>query len=511
MERAEKRRTARAVPIGRSIGFRIYSWALAFAAVLVIAAGLAVLAVETRSVRLALDAGIEQVRVRVSEVLLEPLWSYSKSQIETVIRLEMQSREILYIYVLDENGQPVAGLARDRNGAVTPREAADNDFILKSLYTTVQSHLTRNDFPIGLVDIGFTDVFARREIARRFLADVGRMTVVIALVLGFALAILKATAFDPLSRMVETVRRFGGRDYAARIPPRKRRDELSELADAFNTMAALIESHSVELERLVDERTKQLVESEKLAFLGSLVAGVAHEINTPVGVAVTAASHLTERTANLRRDFEADDLTRSDLASYLAEADEAASIMLANLRRAGDFVRSFKQVAIDQSHEERRLFKLKPYVEEIIFSLKPRLKKTRHVVDVDIPDGLTLNTMPGLLSQIVTNLVVNSLDHGFETDQAGRIGISARVSDGKLVFVYRDNGKGVPREIQHRIFQPFFTTRRDRGGTGLGLYIIANIATKLSGSVAFASEPGAGVEFTVTLPPETVASQGADT
>ncbi|MCX7023563.1 MAG: HAMP domain-containing sensor histidine kinase [Spirochaetes bacterium] len=493
----------------RSVSFRIYTSAFTFIAVLVVAAGFAVFMYETQSVHRSLNTETEEIKERVSAVIIEPLWSFSKNQIDTILSLEMRKQEILYIYIWDERGALFSGLARKPDDTVVAAGAADRDFIKRSTYRTIFSELKREGYELGVLEIGVTDFFAAREIQRRFVTDILRTVAVSAIGLAFVLHALKTGVLDPLSRLDEAVNRFGNRDFAARVPVPPRDDEMADLSRTFNTMADLIQGYSGDLERLVAERTQQLVEAEKMAFLGSLVAGVAHEINTPVGVAVTAASHLQERGAEVEKEFRERSLTRSALEAFLAESAEASGILLTNLRRTSDFVRSFKQVAVDQTNEERRIFKVKPYLEEIVFSLRPKLKKTRHVVEVDAPEGLTLNSMPGMFAQIVTNLIINSLTHGFDEGAAGRIDIQARVQGGKFALHYRDNGKGIPRENLQKIFQPFFTTRRSHGGTGLGLYIVSNIVTNLSGSISCTSEPGQGVEFIVTLPAEAIADPGA--
>ena len=288
-------------------------------------------------------------------------------------------------------------------------------------------------------------------------------------------------------------------------------------------------THEIELERLnrelesrVRERTEdlhranrdlqrsfddlrqaqeQLVNSEKMAALGGLVAGVAHEINTPLGIGVTAASHLEQETKRLGQQLEDGTLTRESLAAFRQLALESAQLILRNLMRADKLVRSFKQVAVDQSNEDRRKIDLDVYLQEILTSLAPALKKTPFRIRADCPEGFVLDTYPGAIYQIVANLVMNSLLHGFRDRTEGRIEMDARREGDEVVLDYRDDGRGMPEEVRRRIFEPFFTTRRGEGGSGLGMHIVWNLATqRLGGTIACESEPERGTHFQLRIP-----------
>lgn len=267
-----------------------------------------------------------------------------------------------------------------------------------------------------------------------------------------------------------------------------------------------LERANQELTRTLRDLTdaqKKLVESEKMASLGGLVAGVAHEINTPVGIGVTAASHLEDKTRRLLTAYEEGGLTRTALESYLVTCEESTRMILSNLSRAAELIRGFKQVAVDQSSEQRRVFRLGAYLREVLLSLRPRLKKTRHSVTVTCDTDLTMDSYPGAISQIITNLVLNSLMHAFAPEKAGQITITARSEGANIRLVYADDGKGMAAEQLARIFEPFYTTMRGRGGTGLGLNVLYNLVTqRLGGTVACQSEPGCGTTFTMLLPRE---------
>jgi predicted ATPase/signal transduction histidine kinase len=246
---------------------------------------------------------------------------------------------------------------------------------------------------------------------------------------------------------------------------------------------------------------RQMVESEKLAALGGLVAGVAHEINTPVGIAVTAASHLVDRTAEFRSQWTAGPLKRSALERFIEAVEDSGRLILDNLQRSNDLVQSFKQVAVDQSSEARRTFTVRSYLDDILRSLRPRLKRTTHLIDIDADADLTITSYPGALAQVVTNLVLNSVVHAYAEGESGRLRLEAAARDGGVRIVYSDDGSGIPADILERIFDPFFSTRRSHGGSGLGLHIVYNLVTqRLGGTVAVQSEPGTGTSFTIDIP-----------
>ena len=261
---------------------------------------------------------------------------------------------------------------------------------------------------------------------------------------------------------------------------------------------------------LADLRQAQhsLIQAEKLASLGGLVAGVAHEINTPVGIGLTAASVLAGRTEAVRRLYAADDMGQADFEDFLTVAGDSARLLLTNMERAASLIQSFKQVAVDQVSAERRRFALAAYIEEVLTSLHPTLRKTRIAVDLACPPRLELDSFPGALSQVLTNLVINAVTHAFEDGAQGRITITVdQPVDENVRLVFADDGKGIADDHMGRIFDPFFTTRRSAGGSGLGLHIVYNIVTgTLAGRIEAASEPGRGTAFTLTFPRTTLAA-----
>lgn len=244
-----------------------------------------------------------------------------------------------------------------------------------------------------------------------------------------------------------------------------------------------------------------LVESAKMAALGNLVAGIAHEINTPVGVGLTAASHLQELTTEFNQLCLHGSPRRHDLVDYLGELHETSSIIVNNLDRAGKLIQSFKQVSADQSSEICRHFNIRNYLDEIILSMQPQLKKTNHQVTIDCAEDLTMNGFPGALSQIITNLIMNSIIHAYNPGDDGKIKISAQIKNSKIILIYTDDGKGMDSHVLSKIFDPFYTTKRGHGGTGLGLHIVYNIVTqRFKGTILCESKLGQGARFKICLP-----------
>ena len=254
--------------------------------------------------------------------------------------------------------------------------------------------------------------------------------------------------------------------------------------------------------RNLRETQASLIEAEKLAALGRLVAGVAHEVNNPVGISLTVASALERKTANFTDEVARGDLRRSSLNEFLATSRDASSQLVANLNRAADLIQSFKQVAVDRSHAERRPFDLREATEQILVIVRPALKRSPLTLSVDIPPGIQIDSYPGPYGQVLTNLVLNAIAHGFPNRDSGSIRVDAsRRGNDQVEVIFADDGAGMTEEIQRRAFEPFFTTRRSRGGTGLGLHIVYNLITRrLGGRVRLESVPDRGTTFRITLP-----------
>lgn len=247
----------------------------------------------------------------------------------------------------------------------------------------------------------------------------------------------------------------------------------------------------------------KLVESEKMAALGGLVAGIAHEINTPLGVSMTANSFLLQKLKAYSGHLDLNSLTREDFESLMASLDESAHFIQTNLERASSLIRSFKQIAVDRSNDEMRRINLNNYLSELVMSLGPEIKTIRPKVTINCDKYLDITCHPGAIAQIITNLVMNSLIHGFAdmTDRKPAIEINVTCENQLTTLVYRDNGAGVTEDQIKKIFEPFYTTRRNQGGSGLGMHIVYNLVSQtLGGTIDCRSKPGEGIEFHITIP-----------
>ena len=246
---------------------------------------------------------------------------------------------------------------------------------------------------------------------------------------------------------------------------------------------------------------RQLVEAEKMAALGSLVAGISHEVNTPLGISITAVTTMAAATEELKEQYALGPFRRSAFDGYLRIVTESNELIVGNLQRVDELMQSFKHVAVDQITSDRRTFYLRQYLEEVVRSLEPKLRAGRHTIHIAVDEDLRLVSYPGAFAQIITNLVINSLVHGYLGRQEGKLYIGAQHQGDRLHLQYRDDGMGIAAEHLGRIYEPFFTTARDRGGTGLGLHIVYNLVTqRLKGFIRHESTPAQGVTFFLDLP-----------
>lgn len=290
--------------------------------------------------------------------------------------------------------------------------------------------------------------------------------------------------------------------------------ELHSLNRRLEQTLAEREAANRELQRTLDAlrlTQSQLVQAEKMAALGSMVAGVAHELNTPIGNGLMAVSTLRDKLRAFR-DGSAAGLRRSALDDFVASVDTGSDMAIRNLQRAAELVAGFKQVAVDRTSSQRRRFRVRDIVDETVITLTPTLKRARCRVESDVPAELELDSYPGPLGQALANLINNAVIHGYDGrgDGAIRIGASAP-APGQVAIVVSDDGQGIPAERQARIFDPFYTTRMGRGSTGLGLHVVHNLVTGvLGGTVSVNSGEKAGATFSLLLPQQAPAAEAAN-
>ncbi len=285
--------------------------------------------------------------------------------------------------------------------------------------------------------------------------------------------------------------------------------QLRELNDALETRvrerSAALEQANQDLSNALEtlQRTQHdLIASEKMASLGSLVAGIAHELNTPIGNSLLASTALDDRVQDFKRSVADGSIRRSTLNHHLEEVQMACGLISSSLEKAAALIASFKQIAVDQTNDQRRQFSLQSVALDTAATYTPRLRRNAIQIQVDVPPDLVLDSYPGSLYQVFNNLINNALMHAFEGRNCGKLWLSARAAEEQQVeIVFRDDGAGMTDEVRHHIFDPFFTTKMGNGGTGLGMNIVYNIVTGvMGGRIAIESAPGAGTTVRMTVP-----------
>jgi signal transduction histidine kinase len=474
-----------------------------------------------------LEAGSQQLRqgvlMRLQTSLPSALWDLDKAKVDNIVAAEMLPPELVAIRVYDTSVGLFSGKLRKEGGSPV---SIENEAVLAG--TPVVADLAYRDAgatgnALKPVIVGRVVVnFSRAQMDARLAAEVRRKVLEVLLVdciLVAALALSLRIVFGPLKKLRDGLHDLAtrGSDEVEELPD-NRRDELGDVIRGFNAIQRRVKSiiartreaedearrAAQETARALDDlrRTQEsLLQAERLASLGGLVAGVAHEINTPVGIALTSASVLSEATEKVRQAVAEGAIRKSDILKYLETAGESTKLIMDNAYRAAHLIHSFKQIAVDQVSEARRRFELREYIGEVVSSLQPKLKKTHILVEIDCPADIVLDSYPGALAQVITNLTLNCVEHAFDAGAAGRIDISVRPDGEWIEMQVADNGKGIAPDMLDKVFDPFVTTRRGQGGTGLGLNIVFNlIAKQFAGSITVSSALGQGASFVLRIP-----------
>ncbi len=485
-----------------------------------------------------LKTTIEILALAVSD----PLWNYNVEGIESIGESLFENKEIHEVTIIDLRRGPIY----NRNVADVP-EQAPHDHDDEHIYYQ-ELNIYQDNIYIGTVEIGMTDYYINQELERTYYTRLNDMIIQIFILVIFV-TLISVTITTPLKKLELGAIELAEGNYSNKINV-VTQDEVGMLAEKFNYMAEHIESANEELLQLnsmledrVKERTDQLIktneyleqtlgESEetqaeliekndeleaalsalketreeliqtaKSSLTSQLVAGVAHEINTPVGVSLTTSSFLHSEVEKLLKASKEGNLTKKEFIDHLQAIDEASVTIQRNLENSASLIESFKQVAVDQTGHRKRGFNLKVYIEEVLKNLHSAFKHTQHEVTLECPENINLDSYPGAYSQILTNLLMNTLDHGFEDIEKGTINIIIEKPNRGLVIKYSDNGKGIaPKDLPH-IFVPFYSTAHSKGGSGLGLSVINNLVTTvLGGSIQCDSTVGVGTTFTIRVP-----------
>jgi signal transduction histidine kinase len=449
--------------------------------------------------------------------------------------------ENVHIYKIIDQGPPEFFASYNKEGIAPVKAQYDQVNTLaqpKMVGSVIEiiRPISKNEDVLGFVYLRASAQGLESRVAQSVMTTVSML--LICLIICFFLTLkLQRSITAPINGLVKLVQRISRqRDYSSRAELNGIK-ELDILGEAFNNMLQRTQEHmerqteaeaeqvklNLSLEEKVKQRTmalkeanneliqtleklhqfqRQIVQNEKMASLGDMVAGVAHEVNTPIGLGVTASTMMLDRLSDMRKAFEDKTLKASSLSKFIAEGEENLNIIYRNLNRAAELISSFKQVAVDQSSENNRIFFFNKLMDEILMSMRPKLKKVNHQINIHCADNLVIESKAGPINQIMINLIMNSIIHGFEYMDRGQIDIVIEsVDESKVSIEFKDNGKGIPEHLCKRIFDPFVTTKRGRGGSGLGMHLVYNLVTQaLNGSISVLSEEGQGVQFRILFP-----------
>lgn len=428
--------------------------------------------------------------------LADAVWFYREDMAKNIVKPLFGSDIVYRVSVSDENGNPFLD---EINTNMSPSSLIEKN-----------TNIMKDDLFVGVLSVYISD-----DLAHRQLTDEIEKIIILILVLFFSIfsavyVVVKIYVIRPVRDLYMDSEKLMRGDFDTPVSV-SGAYEIANLGKYIDSARLQIKNLIENLQERYQELSKahhklletreKLVESEKMASLGSMVAGVAHEINTPVGVSVTAASMLHNNTQKLYQKYNDEMLTEEEFEEYLQVLCEGMDMVLNNLRSASRLIDSFKHVSVDQTMDEQRIIELCQYIREVSLSLKPRYKTKMESILIECEEAIEVCTYPGAIAQVITNLVINSILHGFDGIERGEIRISLSYSEHLVKIVYEDNGKGIPEENCSKVFEPFFTTKRNQGGTGLGMHIVYNIVSqKLYGDIELKSEVGVGTTFIITFP-----------
>jgi two-component system, NtrC family, sensor kinase len=517
-----------ALPQSHAAAFGWQRNSLTFAVVLALLLGLllpttAVLLYDGQKTRATAMDDLKRDLARATEVmalsLAEPVWQVSPDLADPMVKAQMDDPRFVSVQVI-EPASSAPFLSQQRSG-----EAVDPALVLSQTRP-----IQRDGREIAKLTVSMSAAPLLQAKQAEVWRTVWRSGLTLTLSLVLMLWVLQRYVMRPMTELtgaaealaagrLEQPLHVGGADEIARVGV-----AMERMRQALLSAFEALRQHNLNLEETVAQRTaeltasnaelsealqtlqkaqRELVESEKLASLGRLVAGVAHELNTPLGNALTVVSALDDRYKQLEAMLSGTaQLRRSTLEELARDTRRGQDILQRNVQKAADLVRDFKQVAIDQTADLRRDFDLAKVVEDVLVMVEPSFKHTRFVIETDLCHGLLMNSYPGALGQVLTNLLMNAQLHGFEGLEQGCVKVHcARLSDTEVELSVTDDGRGMDESVRRRIFDPFFTTKLGTGGSGLGMHIVHSIVTNvLGGQIEVRSTPGQGTQMLMRLP-----------
>ncbi|WP_375055144.1 sensor histidine kinase [Zobellella sp. DQSA1] len=442
----------------------------------------------------------------LARLLAEPVWQLSHSVTENILRSSLDEADIHCVELIHSSGVVVQNPPVSLGSC---EHTADRYFLFRSpvIYPSPQGEryiatVTLHQFAPG------------QSLGANMLGNAKVLLVLLVLLFTSLVVattlIFRWTILRPLHQVSESLRQY--QSSGQRVPVDwSSNDELGLLIDEYNrtialqvrTEQALSEAKNEAEQALANLKEAQnlLIQSEKLAALGSLVAGIAHEINTPIGNSMTVLTALTLKQQEMAAAIAAGRLKRSTLDGFMAELQEGLQIAESSLAMAIRQIGSFKQVAVDQTSMQHRRFDLKEVIDEVVYTFRPRTKKSSYHIEVAVPPDIIMTSYPGPIGQIIVNAISNAFVHGFEGRDSGCIRISARQENGRVAISVTDDGQGMETEALNKAFDPFYTTKMGQGGSGLGLHIVFNLVKNvLKGSVVVESGSKAGTTLRFTIP-----------
>lgn len=475
----------------------------------------------------AIEQRFELLKTSYADSLGTSLWFYDENQLAAQVKGIANISELQYVRVTDN-------LSFNLESGIRPHNSHIQSIVL-----------TYNDHKVGLLEIAFdNEGIIKKSLQSAINTLIAQLLslILLAVLLGLVVHHFFIRRITRLAEEVE--QRRESKSFAPlSLALNDQNDEITSLIQAFNSLSkqmSLELQHKIqaqqqlkhinlELEDRVQERTqnlqetvnelnaaleqlhttqKKLIDAEKLSSLGGLVAGVAHEINTPLGLCITMHSYTVDNVKELQKKFDKGEIRKQDFAEFILNLNESLTILGKNLQRAAQLIKSFKQVSEDQVSEHIRKFTVLNYIHEILETLTPKFKNTQHRVQVNCPEDLWMQTYAGALSQVLTNLIMNSLIHAFEQLENGLITLDISEEKGNILIHYQDNGPGLDEEAKQKIFEPFYTTKRGAGGTGLGMSLVYNIVNqRLHGEIEIDKESKQGAAYYLTLPKITPESE----
>lgn len=457
-------------------------------------------AVESGKIDRELRAACATAADRLAGMLTVTLWNYDIPSIQSELMAEAQSADLLSAQVLNEAGTVMAWVVRSESGEIS--SGLEGSLVPPGLprpFFQVNRPVVSHERTIGSCTVWVTDNARIVDFTERMVSTLWTLLLYTTLCISVLLLGVRRLIVQRIIQLSRVMADFSGSGFASRIPA-ERHDEIGDLGRAFNQMAQTISAYSTNMEGLVKEKTSQLVEAEKLAFLGSMVAGFSHEINTPLGNAIVSISYQEQCLADTRAKLEQGTLSRHDLDSLISDLGSVSALVSANLDKTVRLFQSLKSMGLDQTEGQRTLIDLDRFVADHVTLLRDHLAGAGITLHSDIPPDLRLICHANLLGQVLTILIMNVVTHAYPKGATGSIDLAARTAGNLVTLEFRDHGRGLAPEYLRRVFTPFFTTLNHEGHVGLGLYIAWTAVKKMDGSLSCSNHPAGGLAFQIRLP-----------